>query len=64
MGLNSSFKNLSPRVPLRDEHGMEAFYNFAVTPWCQITPDVQFILPAQDRAQHMWFLGLRAKLDF
>ena len=43
---------------------MEAFYNFAVTPWCRITPDVQFILPAQDRAQHMWFFGLRAKLDF
>ena len=64
MGLNSSFKNLIPGVPLRDEHGMEAFYNFAVTPWCRITPDVQFILPAQDRAQHMWFFGLRAKLDF
>jgi porin len=64
MGLNSSFKNLIPGLPLRDEHGMEAFYNFAVTPWCQITPDVQFVLPALDRAQHMWFFGLRAKLDF
>jgi porin len=64
MGLNSSFKNLIPGLPLRDEHGMEAFYNFAVAPWCHITPDVQFILPAQDRAQHMWFFGMRAKLDF
>jgi hypothetical protein len=25
---------------------------------------VQFILPAQDRAQHMWYVGLRGKIDF
>jgi porin len=64
MGLNSSFKTLIPGLPLRDEHGMEAFYNFALTPWFRVTPDVQFILPAQDRAQHMWFFGLRAKVNF
>jgi len=65
LGLNSSFKDLFPRaIPLRDEHGVEAFYNIGVTPWCHITPDVQFILPALERAQHMWFVGLRAKLDF
>ncbi len=65
LGLNSSFKNLAPvALPLRDEHGLEAFYNIAITPWCRITPDVQFILPAQQRAQHMWFMGLRAKFDF
>lgn len=64
LGLNDSFKNLIPGVPLRDEHGMEAFYNFAVTPWFRVSPDVQFILPAQDRAQHMWFFGMRAKMEF
>lgn len=64
LGLNDSFKNLIPGLPLRDEHGMEAFYNFALTPWFRVTPDVQFILPAQDRAQHMWFFGLRAKVVF
>jgi porin len=65
LGLNSSLKNLAPRrVPLRDEHGVEAFYNLAVTPWFRVTPDVQFILPAQDRAQHMWYFGLRGKIDF
>jgi porin len=63
LGLNRSFKDLLPGR-LRDEHGLEAFYNFAVTPWCHITPDVQFILPALQRAEHMWFFGLRAKLDF
>jgi len=32
---------------LRDEYGFEAFYNVAITPWLQITPDVQVIWPAQ-----------------
>jgi len=64
-GLSGSIKSLAPALlPLRDEHGLEAFYNVGVTPWCHITPDVQFILPANDNAQHMWFFGLRARLDF
>ena len=32
---------------LRDEQGLEVFYNVAITPWLQITPDVQVIWPAQ-----------------
>ena len=32
---------------LRDEYGFEAFYNFAITPWLQLTPDIQVIRPAQ-----------------
>jgi porin len=32
---------------LRDEYGFEAFYNFAITPWMQLTPDIQVIRPAQ-----------------
>jgi porin len=64
-GLSGSIKSLAPALlPLRDEHGLEAFYNIGVTPWCRITPDVQFILPANDNAQHMWFFGLRAKVLF
>src|SRR5262249_18538373 len=63
--LNSSFKNLAPGVfPVRDEHGLEAFYNIGVTPWCHITPDLQLVLPAQERAQYLMFLGLRARIDF
>jgi porin len=65
LGLNSSFKNLAPAtLPLRDENGVEAFYNVGITPWCHITPDVQFILPAAQRAEWMWFFGLRAKITF
>ena len=33
---------------LRDESGFEAFYNIAITPWLQLTPDIQVIRPAQE----------------
>jgi porin len=32
---------------LRDEYGFEAFYNFAITPWLQLTPDIQVVRGAQ-----------------
>ena len=32
---------------LRDEYGVEAYYNIAITPWMKLTPDVQFVRPAQ-----------------
>jgi porin len=38
---------LAERDFLRDEYGVEAYYNFALTPWMKLTPDIQFIRPAQ-----------------
>jgi len=38
---------LATREFLRDEYGFEAYYNFAITPWMQLTPDIQVIRPAQ-----------------
>jgi porin len=35
-----------------------------VTPWCHITPDLQFILPARDRVSAVTTFGLRARVDF
>jgi porin len=35
---------------LRDEYGFEAFYNFAITPWLQLTPDIQVVRGAQKDA--------------
>jgi len=32
---------------LRDEWGLEAYYNIALTPWLKLTPDIQVIRPAQ-----------------
>ncbi|MNZ10154.1 Carbohydrate-selective porin, OprB family [compost metagenome] len=31
---------------LHDEHGVEAFYNVALTPWLLLTPDLQVVNPA------------------
>jgi len=50
----SSIRNPTLELPiggtqsfLRDEWGVEAYYNIAVTPWLLVTPDVQVIGPAQ-----------------
>ena len=32
---------------LRDEYGFEAYYNFAITPWMMLTPDIQVVRGAQ-----------------
>jgi len=32
---------------LRDEYGFEFFYNFAITPWLRLTPDIQVVRGAQ-----------------
>jgi porin len=65
LGFSDSFKNLAPAiVPLRDERGLELFYNVAMTPWCHVTTDLQVITPALERAETSLVLGLRAKIDF
>jgi porin len=48
---NPKFTGLLGRTRelLRDEYGFEAFYNVAITPWLQLTPDIQVIRPAQKR---------------
>ena len=38
---------LQTREFLRDEYGFEAFYNFAITPWALLTPDIQVVRGAQ-----------------
>lgn len=40
---------VNSRQLLGDEHGFEAYYNIALTPWLRLTPDLQVILPAQER---------------
>ena len=49
---------------LRDEHGIEMYYNVAITPWCQLTPDLQVITPFRDRAETALLLGVRANVEF
>ena len=65
LGVSEPLKDLAPiLLPLRDEHGVELYYNMAITPWCQITPDLQVISPFRDRADTSLLFGLRANVDF
>ena len=48
-------------VDLKDESGVEAYYNMAVTPWLNLTADGQVIWPG-DGDETAYFLGLRAQL--
>jgi porin len=34
-------------VPLQSGQGFEAYYNFAITPWMKLTPDIQVVRAAQ-----------------
>ena len=34
---------------LRNAYGFEAYYNVAITPWMQLTPDIQIIRPGEKR---------------
>ena len=55
---------------LRDEYGGEVFYNFAITPWLLLTPDIQVIRPAQketisgEKVNTATVLGLRLQVVF
>jgi porin len=65
LGLSDNFKNLaSVAVPLRDEFGIEAFYNFALTPWCRLTTDVQVVRPANERNDTAIVAGLRLGISY
>jgi porin len=63
MGFSESFKNLASPF-LRDERGLELFYNVAVTPWFHVTADLQVITPLLQRVHNSLVIGLRSKIDF
>ena len=63
LGFSDSFKNLAPPF-LRDERGLELFYNVAVTPWFHVTADLQVITPLLQPVHNSLVLGLRSKIDF
>jgi porin len=47
---NPTFTGLfADRSFLDDEAGFEAYYTIGITPWMKLTPDVQFVRPAQRR---------------
>ena len=46
------------------EVGWEAFYNVAITPWLQITPDIQYIHPGRNGGSHAAVVGMRLHTSF
>ena len=44
------------------EQGVELFYDFAVTPYLNMTPDIQFIDNGLPGARDSWVIALRAYL--
>jgi porin len=46
------------------EYGWEAFYNFAITPWLQFTPDFQYIQSGQVGVNHVGIVGMRLQTYF
>lgn len=46
--------------PIGDGQGVELFYNWQATPWLNVTPDLQVIVPAREEVDTALVLGLRA----
>jgi porin len=62
LGLSSLAKNLVPG--LRDEYGLELFYNLRIAPGCHLTPDLQILHPGLSPVDTALLFGVRLKLDF
>lgn len=60
--LGSAVKEFLPG--LRDEYGVELFYNLRVTPGCHLTPDLQVLRPGLAPVETALLFGLRLKIDF
>jgi porin len=72
-GFSGPVHQLAPVIsPVRDDHVVEFFYNYAVTPWFRLTPDLQILVPARERTlppgaeaiDTAVVVGVRAKIDF
>lgn len=65
MGLSDQFKALtSTRIPQQNEYGVELFYNYAITPWCRLTTDLQFAEPSTKPLATAILAGLRLQMLF
>ena len=65
LGFSDDFKHDAKSfVPVRDERGLEVFYDIAVTPWCHLAADLQVITPVLDSSHNSIVPGIRLKIDF
>jgi porin len=54
--------NIPTRLGFRDTQGFEAYYNVYLTPWAQLTPDIQVIRPSQQQVDTSVVVGFRLRL--
>jgi porin len=58
-------RQLAPLIDnIGDGQGVELFYNYAVTNWFYLTPDLQFIDPARPDVDDAIVVGLRGEMVF
>jgi porin len=56
---------LSPKSErFGDEQGAEIYYSYAVTPWCYVTGDLQYIEPPRNSLKNAFIAGLRLNVRF
>ena len=55
---------VNPFLKFQDEQGVEAFYNYAVADWLQVTGDLQYVDPALGDTENAFVGALRARLRF
>jgi porin len=63
MGISDQLQPILARR-VRDEQGVELFYNFALTNWMHLSPDLQVISPTQGHVDTTCVIGVRLKIDF
>jgi porin len=70
---SSPIRDFAPvLLPIDNDQAVELFYNIAVTPWFNVAPDLQVVLPAREDTlppnrqsiDTSLVLGLRAKINF
>jgi porin len=65
LGVSSVLRDsLRTVAPVRNEQGVELYYNAAIADWFTLTADIQAIDPAQLDARSSFLFGLRAMIDF
>ncbi len=62
LGIGGLLKqSAQPFSPLGNEDGVELYYNARITPWFQVTPDLQVINPFEQQAKTALVLGSARK---
>lgn len=49
--------------PIGNGHGVELFYNWQATPWLNVTPDLQVVVPSAEDVDTALLLGVRAVME-